>query len=179
MINLILVFCGAILLIYSAIKGHALNGKINTKIVKKSYAFILFLIYLFILGYVLFFVKLLSITSSSAEDLLVSIIFFFGALFVLIVLRVNQKLLLNITEASEQLEKLNTELENKNKELRKEKDNLLISEEKYKKRSIELSDTLDDFYTMRIVLQEQMDKGTAEAENEKIKDRLDKLKQEQ
>jgi len=91
---------------------------------------------------------------------LVSGIFFFGALFVVIVLRVNYKLILKLTENSLRLGELNTVLENKNKELSHKTEELKKSEEKYIKRSKELDETLENFYTMRIGLQKQIDKDT-------------------
>ncbi len=177
MINLILVACGAILLIYSAILCHRLNAKIDKKVVPKPSSLILGLIYLFILGYILFLIRLAIIVAShSVIELLVSGVFFFGALFVVIVLKTNHKLILKLSENSLHLGKLNAELENKNKELQHWAEELKQSEEKYIKRSKELDDTLNDFYTMRIGLQKQMDKGTVEEENQKIKERLDNLK---
>jgi len=107
---------------------------------------------------------------------LVSGIFFFGALFVVIVLRVNYKLILKLTENSLRLGELNTVLENKNKELSHKTEELKKSEEKYIKRSKELDETLENFYTMRIGLQKQIDKDTIEEENRKIKERLDEAR---
>lgn len=177
MICLILVTCGVILLIYSIVLCHRLNKKIDKNVAEKPGSLVLILIYFFLLGYVTFLGRLIfTITSHGIFEYLVSIIFFFGALFVAIVLKVNHKLILNLTTNSINLGKLNKELENKNKKLRQKTDALKTSEEKYKKRSKELEQTLDDFYTMRLSMEEQVRKGVLEAENKKIKERLDKVK---
>ncbi len=44
------------------------------------------------------------------------------------------------------------------------------------KKNKELESTLDDFYTMRIGIQKDLELGRIEEENEKIKRRLDNLK---
>ena len=177
MINLTIVSCGIILLIYSVVLCHTLNTKIDRNIVQKPSSLISILIYLFILGYVVFLWRLIiTIASHNVTELLVSGIFFFGALFVVIVLRVNYKLILKLTENSLRLGELNTVLENKNKELSHKTEELKKSEEKYIKRSKELDETLENFYTMRIGLQKQIDKDTIEEENRKIKERLDEAR---
>jgi len=49
-------------------------------------------------------------------------------------------------------------------------------EKKVKDRTQELEETLDDFYTMRIGMQKDIDSGTVEKENIKIRKKLDNLK---
>jgi len=44
------------------------------------------------------------------------------------------------------------------------------------KKNVELEETLTDFYTMRIGMARDMEKGTVEKENKELKRRLDKLK---
>lgn len=181
MFNLILVSCGAILLIYSAALQYKLNINIKKSAVKKprSYPLISVLIYLFVLGYIAFLVRLVTtLTLHGFNEILVSVIFFFGAFFVAIVLKINQKLIISLTENTSRLDKLNVELENKNKELQFKTGALKTSEEKFKKRSKELEETLEDFYTIRLSMEEQIRKGTIEEENKKIKERLDKIKNE-
>ncbi len=75
----------------------------------------------------------------------------------------------NINKALEALE----EAVVKSKKSEKELSERSIELEKSK---TELENTLEDFYTMRMGMQEQLEKGTIEEENKKIKKRLDELK---
>lgn len=149
---------------------HAENIKLDKNIVKKPCSFILILIYIFIFGYIIFLRRLMiTAEAHGINEVLVSIIFFFGAVFVVLVLKANHKLIQDLTKKSLHLMKLNKELKDKTNALKK-------SKEKHKKRSQELEETLDDFYTIRIGIQEQMKEGIFEEENRKIKKRLEKIK---
>lgn len=46
------------------------------------------------------------------------------------------------------------------------------------KKNKELEDTLEEFYTLRIGMANDLKKGQIDEENKKIKERLDKLKKE-
>lgn len=181
MFNIILVLMGTFFLAYSTYlcKSLNLNKKIDRDIFNKPCFVIAALIYLFIFGYLVFLFYLFRHqNSNSPEDLIVSVVFFLGAVFVVIVLKVNNRLILALTEKSINLQKLNDDLNVKNQELIKKSKALIISEDKYKKQTEELEKTLEDFYTMRIGMEKQMKQGTLEEENRKIKQRFDALKSE-
>ncbi|MBU1167567.1 hypothetical protein KKC60_04135 [Patescibacteria group bacterium] len=180
MINLLLVSCGVLLMVYSIVLCQNINTKIGKKELNKERLPILILICLFILGYVAFLSRLIiTLNSHGINELLVSAIFFFGAMFVVIVLKVNNKLITKLINNSLRVDKVNKELQRKNKELSHKTDALKISEEKYKARSKELDETLEDFYTIRLGVQEQIEKETIEEENKKVKDRLDEIRSEE
>lgn len=171
MINLILVAAGATLLIYSVGICHKLNKAMNNCAINKPCWIILTLIYLFIAGYLAFFIRLLYSPTHTANELLVSVIFFFGAVFVLIMSKTNYELIFDLIKKS-------SDLENKNQELSRHAEELKLSKQKYKERSEELDKTLDSFYTLRLGMERDMKKNVLEEENRKIKERLDELKKE-
>lgn len=177
MLNIVLVLCGAFLLVYSAILCHKLSKKLEQNPSVRPSSWILFLIYLFVGGYTAFIGRVAgNVGSHGFDEFLVSVVFFFGAIFVLVTLRAYHKLILKLSNESLGLEKLNSELENKN--LSHQKEEIKESEEKYKKRFQELLETLDDFYTLRLSVQEKMNKEEVNEENKIIKERLDKIKNE-
>lgn len=181
MFNIILVLLGTFFLVYSTYLCNSLKFKktLDKNIFAKPCLAINVLIYLFICGYFIFVLYLIRhMDSNSPEDLVVSMVFFLGAVFVVIVLKVNNRLISALTERSMDLQKLNGDLKIKNNDLIKKSKALIMSEDKYKKQTEELEKTLDDFYTMRIGMEEQMKKGTLEEENRKIKSRFDALKHE-
>src|SRR3989339_673152 len=157
MFNIILVLLGIIFLIYSTFLCNGLNFKktLDREIFRKPCLVIKILVYLFVFGYITFLMYLIrDINSQSPNELLVSVIFFFGAVFVVIDLKINNQDLIQKSKA------------------------LIISEKKYKDQTNELEKTLDDFYTMRLGMEKQMKEGTLEEENKKIKDRIDTLNKE-
>lgn len=152
---------------------------LDREIFRKPCLVIKILVYLFVFGYITFLMYLIrDINSQSPNELLVSVIFFFGAVFVVIVLKINNQLLSSLVEKSVNLQKLNEDLKIRNQDLIQKSKALIISEKKYKDQTNELEKTLDDFYTMRLGMEKQMKEGTLEEENKKIKDRIDTLNKE-
>jgi hypothetical protein len=74
-----------------------------------------------------------------------------------------------IDRTNQNLSKNTKDLENKTNELKKIQDFL-------REKNKELLKTLDDFYTLRLGLQKDIDAGKLSEENRKIKEKLDKLK---
>ncbi len=177
MISVLLVGGGIILLAYSALLCHRLNSRIDNNIAGKLCFLILVLVYFFIAGYLVYLVRLImTFGSHGMSEILVSTIFFFGATFVVAVLKANHKLIYDLAQNTERLSGLNRELETKNKELRNKTEALKVSEKKYRDKSKELEETMEDFYTLRLSMEEQIKEGVVEEENRKIKERLDELK---
>lgn len=169
MIAIGLVLVGVIFLLYAAVICHSLLVQISLYQKNNSNKIILGFIYFFILGYLAFIAQLVTLETHGLSELIVSAIFFFGALFVVVVIKVIAKLMLGLIENNSKLEHFNIELKSKNDELKQ-------SEDKYVARSKELEATLEDFYTLRIGMEKQLEKGVVEEENIKIKSRLDALK---
>jgi len=135
------------------------------------------LIYFFLIGYIAFLINIFrNISSQGMTEFLVSIIFFFGAIFVVIILKINCKLIIYLSEKSIDLQKLNKNLKSKNYDLIQKSKALIISEKKYKDQTEELETMLDDFYTIRLGMEEQVKKDVLEEENKKIKEKIKQLK---
>ena len=176
MLNFLLVSCGIMLLIYSIVLCFKINKKITNNKIKKAHSFVIVFIYLFIIGYITFLLSLVKkIDISNFDKLLVSTIFFLGALFVLIVSKINLVLTVDITEHSTKSDQQNKELKKKNEELEKISKALQKSKNKFKKHTIELDKTLEDFYTMRLNM-ENGDNAIIKEENKKLKESLDKIR---
>ncbi len=172
MINIALVVGGAVLLGYAVIVCLSLDKKIERNIIGPACYIVIGLICFFLAGYIFFFVRLLELYPlHTANELLISLVFFFGAVFVVVILNVNKKLLLSINEKNTRLEDANKQLTIKTKEAES-------SREKYREKSEELERTLEDYYTARVDAAEQVAKGTFGQISEKLRERLDKLKRE-
>ncbi len=112
MINIILVLSGAALLGYAIAICWALHRQVERSIIGRACIIILALTCLFMIGYLIFFVRLLvTMPQHTFDELLISLIFFFGAVFVVVVLKINYNLILNIHEKNVNLTKTNRELE--------------------------------------------------------------------
>lgn len=167
--SLLLTFVGIALLVHSITLAQKLS-KINKKVDQISFSLVLILIYLFIIGYLIHLVDLIyNSAHHDLHDLIICLVFFFGGIFVIVSLKENYKLVLKLEEKSDRLETIN-------KELQVKAEALSVSEEKFKKRSEELEKTLDDFYTMRLGMEDQVRRGVLEEENKKIRLKLDELK---
>src|SRR3989339_7289 len=178
MFNMILVSAGAIILFYSTWLCYKLNNSVKNNTAANHYWVLLALICLFIFGYLAFFARLIYSPVHTTNELLVSVIFFFGAIFVVTVLKINNRLIYDLMRKSADLKKLNSDMENKNRELRNQTEELKSSKQKYKERSMELDKTLEDFYTLRLGMARDIKEKILEEENKKIKERLDKLRSE-
>jgi len=170
LLSVLLNVSGIGFLIYAVTLFRRLNEKIRPETRETKLDLILVLIYLFIVGYGVHLIYFLWMSSTAnVHDLLICSIFFFGAIFVVTSLNENFKLIYKLAEKSSRLEDLNKELHLKTEELSKSEDGM-------KKRSAELENTLEDFYTMRLGMEDQVKRGVLAEENKKMKDRLDALK---
>ena len=137
MLNVILTSLGIILLlfgVYLELKYSSVIYSINRKLFFST----IFLICLFIFGYLFFLFDLLREGRlQSSEDLLVALVFLGGSIFVVLIIRIN-KILINkiiesnkkIEETNKQLNEANTQLEDNNIKLMKE--SVMLEEDKEK-----------------------------------------------
>lgn len=173
MLNILLLSGGALLQIISlaiCFKTNKLVRDTFTNTIIKPFSFIILFVVFFIIGYLtILFKELRSYPNSSFADPIISIIFFFGALFVIITLFINKHLVTKIISHS-------NELVQKNKILTNQKNELDASKQKYIYKNKELEQTLEDFYLLRTKVAEDLNTKKFEAENTKIKQKIDELK---
>jgi len=86
----------------------------------------------------------------------------------------------NVRERTKELEKakkdLNKKVEERTGDLKNSKNELEKAKKELEQKNKELEQTLDDFYTMRLTMQKELEKGQIKKENQEIKKRLDKLR---
>lgn len=159
MIDIILNVLGIILLIYSILlcaKILILLGKNNSQ---ASWKFLCFLIILFLIGYCFHLYLLITPQFINFhKDLLVSLIMFFGAVFVVSVLEISKKQILILNNDKKQLELKNSELLTVSKKLKREHEELEKVKCELEKKNENLKDNLDDFYTLKLDLKQNKTK---------------------
>jgi hypothetical protein len=108
--------------------------------------------------------------------LLISLILFFGSIFVIGVLSISHELIKLLAKKNVEINQINNEILDNSRALARKKEELEKTQALLKEKNAELQNTLEDFYTFRITMQKDMELGKVKEENEKIKKRLDKLK---
>lgn len=176
----ILLGMGIILLVFSLNICKIIITKTNDKKSNNSWKILFVLIMFFLTGYIIyFFLHPGNSLESTETDTLVSLVFFFGAVCVVLVLKASQNSIkmLNITigalhEKNSIYKRVKNELESSKIELEKSHIKLRESHE-------ELEKTIDDFYALRLSLEDDEKKRLKKkigAENKKIKKRINRLK---
>jgi ABC-type transport system involved in multi-copper enzyme maturation permease subunit len=177
MISRILVGFGILLMLFAVYSVNKLISIIQDQDKRTPWFILFLLIMFFLLGYVGYFYMLFtSINPSDTSSLLISSIFFFGAIFVIVVLSVNNSLIKGLNNKTETLENTNTTLKQQSEILQNKDKELEESRGKLVRKNEELEKVLEDFYTLRIGMTRDMNDGKVEEENKMIKERLEKLK---
>ncbi len=172
------VIIGILLMIYAIWLWKKLYSEIRDSKARRLWLIILALICFFLFGYIIYFlIRLLDYDAIS--DILVGFIMLFGAMFVVLILKLNFRSTVMLNSYVRKLEGETKRTNEINDRLKKNEKELKGLKNEIEQRNIELLETMDDFYTMRISLQEEMKTGTIEKENIKIKKRLDSLKNNQ
>lgn len=122
MIDTILIFLGIAIMIFSSYICIRLIKLIEIKQLKIAWYFLFVLILFFLVGYIsyLYFINEL-IKNLDLIKNLISIILCFGGVFVLLVLIVNYKLLLELRKEKQLLEAINRDLVQKTDDIKKNK----------------------------------------------------------
>jgi chromosome segregation ATPase len=81
-----------------------------------------------------------------------------------------------LNEKTDKIQEANTILTHDAEMIQKKDKELEEIKSKLEKKNAELEKVLEDFYTIRIGMQRDMEAGKLEEENKKIKEQLDKLK---
>jgi hypothetical protein len=178
MLNIILVSLGIVLMFYSIFLSRNLISVIKESSLRRTWNFSFALIVFFLIGYIVYFYIKLNpaLHNLIFSEMLISSILFFGAVFVVVILIANSKVVKKLNNDAELLEVKNKNLKNRtvgteraNSELKKAQDDL-------ERKNQELESTLDDLYTLRIKMENDLSSGKTRSENRKIKKRLDALK---
>ena len=130
---------------------------------------LLALMYFFLFGYLAFFYALaVSATNSLMTEIGVGAILCFGAVFVVLVLGTSGDILRRFSENAKKLKEVNATLE-------EQAGRVASTQKALEEKNAELRKTLDDFYTLRMGMQRDLEAGTVDQENKKLKARLDTL----
>jgi hypothetical protein len=168
---------GILLMVYAVYSVRKLLSVVREADNRRPWYILFPLIIFFLFGYLFYFYLLFtSISPSDMSAQLISAIFFFGAVFVVIVLSVNYALIGGLNEKAAKIQETNTALL-RNTEIVQKKDNELEEAKiTLERKNKELERALEDFYTLRLSMQRDMDEGKLQEENRKIKEKLDELK---
>jgi hypothetical protein len=110
------------------------------------------------------------------NSLLISLILFFGSVFVIGVLTVSYQLVSVLIQKTKELSLSNKTISENSELLRNKQIDLEKMESILKEKNNELEKTLEDFYTVRLGMEKDIQAGKLEEENKNIKNRLDALK---
>lgn len=151
MINIILHVLGIILQVYAIILCSQINKKLGEKKLKSSWNFISVLIIFFLFGYCFHLYLIINhLTSIVYKDILISLIFFFGAIFVVTVVSISKKQIIMLNNDKKELESKNSELLVVSDRLKKEHAELEKAKSVLEIKNTNLKDDLDSFYTLKI-----------------------------
>lgn len=176
MINSVLIVTGILLQILSVVICIKLI-KINTvKKLQWPWYLLLCLILFFLFGYIAYLFLNTNYGNIPVNSLLISLILFFGAIFVICVLSISYQLINTLLQQSAKLHETNKSLADNTQILTTKQSELEKIQLLLKEKNSELQKTLENFYTLRIGMQKDLEAGKLEAENKKIKERLDELK---
>jgi hypothetical protein len=176
MINSILIIIGIVLMILSVFRCIKL---IKINVVRKLQALLylmLFLIIFFLFGYTAYLFLNANYPNIPVSSLLICLILFFGAIFVVGILSISYQLIKILTQKTEELNQMNKSLIENADTLKNRQEELAKTRKMLEQKNTELEKTLDDFYTLRIGMQRDVELNSLAEENRKIKERIDNLK---
>jgi hypothetical protein len=175
MLNPILISFGIVIMVFAVIECIRL---ININIIEKlhwQWYIALTLIIFFLIGYIAYFFLLTTSGNAPISSMLVSFIFFFGAIFVITILTISYQLIKALTKKTTEISLKNITLEENSGHLVQQTKQLEETQQSLKDKNSELKKTLEDFYTLRIDMGKAKQSETIDEENRKIKEKLDSL----
>lgn len=179
MFDTVLIVFGIVLMliaIFQCVRLIQLNTLVN---LQWAWYLTLGLIVFFLLGYIAYFFLISNNGSIPISSMLISLILFFGAVFVITILSITYWLIKALTVRSSQISETNKNLTKNTKDLENRTNELKKIQDMLREKNKELLKTLDDFYTLRIGLQKDVEAAKLSEENKKIKERLDSVKKNQ
>jgi diguanylate cyclase len=176
MLNSVLIVTGIILMVIAVVECAKLIQLNTIAGLQWAWYLILSLIVFFLVGYIAYFFLNSSYSNIPVSSMLISLILFFGAIFVITILSISYKLIKALTIHSSEIDKTNKSLTNNTKDLENRTGELKKIQDMLREKNKELLKTLDDFYTLRIGLQKDIEAGKLSEENKKIKEKIDAIK---
>jgi cell shape-determining protein MreC len=150
--------------------------QINTiKKLEWQWYVMLCLIGFFLIGYVVYYFLYTNSSNLPISSFLVSLILFFGAIFVIGVLTISYQLIKTLIQNTDIINQTNKSLSENSENLLKQTKQLEEAHILLKDKNSELKKTLEDFYTLRIEMQKNSESKTLEEENKGIKKKLEEL----
>jgi hypothetical protein len=170
MFSTILVIVGIFQMVYAVYSAHRLLKIIRGLRYRRLWFLLIALIYFFLLGYLIYlFLLSTALNPSDITAMLISGVFCFGALFVVLTLYVCSSLIENLNEN-------NTILTTDSQAIQRNQTELKEAKAKLEQKNQELEKVLEDFYTLRMGFERDLESGQLHSENLAIKNRLDELK---
>jgi hypothetical protein len=178
MIPLISVFFGIVLMVGSVFLCIRVLGVVGKYSSKTPWYILLTLICFFLAGYVVYlFLLITQHMELGLIGYLLAAILFFGAVFVVCVLLLNDQLIRKLNNHAKEILEKNKTLQMTSDELSLRKNELEKIKLTLEKKNIDLEEALEDFYTMRIGVMKDMEAGTVTEENNKIREKIDAIKE--
>jgi hypothetical protein len=178
MIGALIVILGIAMLVYALVVCSHIRGQLAKMNRARSYSALMILIGLFIVGYAVFAARLANVAAAATYyDHLVAGVFFFGAVFVVLVTRINHGVLESLVLRTEELAASNSAKDNANRLLERQAALLKEAKDRSDFRSAELDKTLEDFYTLRLAMESASGGEKIKRENESLKERLDDVRE--
>ena len=168
---------GILLLLCSLVICQKLITIINDRDLKWPWRILFCLICIFIVGYIVT-LYLLNLTMDYAIlHPVIAGILFLGAIFVVLVVTMNYRLIGRLNNHNREISEKNSTLEKLTEQMQKHEEVLEQVRKQLEHKNNELEETLDSFYTARIGILKDLSDGKVEEENQKIKARLAVLKE--
>ncbi|MBN2141850.1 hypothetical protein JW711_00830 [Candidatus Woesearchaeota archaeon] len=169
MIDILLVVSGIITICIAIGMNISLLKITEDTKLKKKWIWLLGLVIFFLFGYIAFLINRIIPKILCSGGLLVGSIFFFGAIFVLVVMEIS-------TQMIKKLQSKNRELTDVTRALMKANQNLVETENELQLKNEQLKGTLEDFYTVRVKMEKGKNKQKIKRENEDIRKKINRIK---
>ena len=177
MINESLIAIGIILMAYSIVVSGTITSTMDSDGIRKYWKMLTVLMVFFLFGYIAFlFALLFPEIGFTLSNSLVSVIFMFGAGFVLLVMKLSDRMIGSSLSDNQKLKEMNISLKEKTRQLNEKKREVDRQKKELGKKNRELEKTLEEFYTLRLGLARDLRAGKVEKENRIIRRKLDNLK---
>ncbi|MBN1156879.1 hypothetical protein JXA85_04630 [Candidatus Woesearchaeota archaeon] len=150
MITRLLVALGTTIMLYSLILCVRIIGSIAYERIKNSWRFLFALECFFLLGYAVYLFELFSAQKKLIfGEFLVAAIFFFGAIFVMVVMKGSFDMIRDLNNKTEKQEELNKNLLEKKEQLETADAELEETKKQLERKNKELEETLEGFYLLK------------------------------
>ena len=176
MIHILLVSLGIIFLIWSLNLSLKITKKENQKKHNINWKILSGLIFLFIIGYLFDILYLIFIQKTNFRDMLISLVFFAGSIFVSLVINLSYDYIIELKKDKQRIHTQIVELQIISKGIKDKQLELEKTKQKLEIKNKELEDTLEEFYTYRLDIHNKENIKKFEIDNKKLKSKINSLK---